>query len=127
MRFSPATIERFQKTRRKGLTFKPHGLGMGGSFEKSQFVLLGLRCQDGQIQEARFESFNCISSIAAADWVCETIECQPVQTALAITVESILEALEGLPTSRLFCARITLGALQTALQQAQQKGHLPRA
>jgi nitrogen fixation NifU-like protein len=124
MKFSPAAIERFQKTRRHGLSFKPDALGMGGSFKRAQFVVLGLRCQDGLIQEARFESFNCISVIAAADWVCETIEGQPASTALAITVESILDALDGLPISRHFCAYLTHDALKAAVGQAQERGLL---
>lgn len=124
MRFSPITIERFQKTRLKGLTFRPHALGMGGCFEKGQFVVLGLRCQDGLIQEARFESFNCISAIAAADWVCEQLVGASADGALAIELETIVAELGGLPPSRLFCAGLARQAMTVAVAAAQKKGIL---
>lgn len=125
MKFSPVTLERFRKIQFQGLSSNCNVLGMGGSFRTGRFAMLGLLCQDNQIVEARFQSFNCISVIAAADWVCETIQSQPLQAALDITVERILDALDGLPASRQFCAHLVCDALKSALEQAQKKGLLP--
>lgn len=124
MRFSPATLERFQKTRLKGIDFKPHAMGMGGSFERGQYVVIALRCQDLTVLEARFESFNCISAIAAADLVCQALVGSTAAQALELEVDTITEILGGLPTSRLFCARLAHQAMTVAVAAAQKKGIL---
>lgn len=124
MKFSPVTLERFRKVQFQGLSSSGNVLGMGGSFQTGRFAVLGLLCQENQIVDARFQSFNCISVIAAADWVCETIQNQPLEAALKVTVEGILDALDGLPPSRHFCAHLVCDALKSALEQAQMKGLL---
>ena len=125
MKFSTVTLERFRKVQFQGLSSNCNALGMGGSFQTGRYAVLGLFCQENRIIEARFQSFNCISVIAAADWVCETIQNQPLEASLGITVERILDALDGLPSSRQFCAHLVCDALRSALEQAHKKGLLP--
>ena len=125
MRFSQATLERFRGARFQGFEAKPEALGFSGSLESGRFVYLGLFCSQGRIREARFRCFNCISAIAASDWVCETVSDSSFEEALAVSVTALLQALEGLPPSRVFCAQLVVEALQAALEQAQKKGCLP--
>lgn len=124
MRFSFLTIERFQSVKARGLTFKPQVFGMGGSFETGRYVLLGLRCKDKRVQEARFESSNCIATVTAADWVCEKLAGASAEQAQAIDLESVLEGLGGLPPRQVFRARFALEALALALESARSRGLL---
>lgn len=124
MRFSLITMERFATAKARGLTFKPQVLGLGGSFERGRYVLLGLRCKDKRIKEARFESSNCVATVVAADWVCEKLLGANVDEALAIDLEGLLEGLGGLPPRQLFRARFALDALTLALESARKRGLL---
>lgn len=125
MRFSNTTLARFRQVRFQGFEARPQALGLSGSLESGRFTFIGLFCSQGRISEARFRCFNCISAIAASDWVCETVSGGSLEDALSISVPAILEALEGLPPSRVFCAQLVVDALQAALEQAQKKGCLP--
>lgn len=124
MRFSEATLERFRTARFQGFVAKPEALGFSGSLESGRFVYLGLFCSQGRIAQARFRCFNCISAIAASDWACETVRGASLENALFVTVPRLLEALGGLPPSRIFCAHLVVDALGAALEQAQKKGCL---
>lgn len=127
MGFSQTTLERFRNARFQGLTFEPDALGTAGKIPVGIFAVIALRCGQGRILEARFRTFNCVSVIAAADWVCETVAGKAPESALElITVERIIEALDGLPASRHFCARLVYDALRAAVGQAQERELLPQ-
>jgi nitrogen fixation NifU-like protein len=123
--FSPETIRRFRSVAHKGLSFKPDGLGLGGSFESGRYVLIAIRCQAGVVGEARFESYNCLPAIAAADWVCETLTGLTAAQALELDAKRIASALGGLPPSRMFCASLVHLSMTQAITDAQRKGRLP--
>ncbi len=123
MRFSPVTIERFQDARFEGFISRPEVMGMSGNYQSGRFIILGLRFVDGVIVDARFRCFNCISAIAAADWLCEQLEgCSP-EVASSISVQDIDDALGGLPLGRRFCAQMTRDALTAALERAHRDGY----
>ena len=124
MKFSSITLERFRKASHQGLTSKPSVIGLSGKPENGIFMLIALRCVDGAVEEARFRSFNCISAIAAGDWVCEVAESQPLSFAESLTAQRIDEALGGLPAGRYFCAELTWCALKAALENAKNRGLL---
>ena len=84
--------------------------------------MMGIRCENGIIAEARFRTFNCISAIAAADWVCEQLQGLPLERAPDLSVDAIDSALDGLPSTRLFCAHLVADAIRAALAEARQKG-----
>lgn len=125
MKFSAITLEHFRDARFQGLHSQTDVVGMGGSFQTGRFAIIGLTCEQGCIKEARFRSFNCISVIAAANWVCQTLQHQTLEEASNLSVQAILSALGGLPKSREFCAHLVHDALRSALDQAHQKGLLP--
>ncbi len=125
MRFSRTTLERFRNVRYQGFEARPEALGLSGSLESGRFVFIGLYCSQGRISEARFRCFNCISAIVASDWLCETLLGKTRDEALFISTDSVVQALDGLPPSRLFCAQMAVDALRLAICEAQKKGHLP--
>lgn len=124
MKFSPITIERFRSARHQGFDFQPCVLGLAGNIESGIFILLALRCDDNRVIEARFRSFNCISAVAAGDWVCERVAGQSLECAMEIDTDAVDLALGGLPPSRKFCAGLAETALHAALSKAQSKGIL---
>lgn len=124
MSFSEETVERFRRAIHQGLEHPPDAMGMAGSYRKGHFVVIGLYLKEGVIAEARFQSFNCLPSIAAADWLCETVQGMGGSSALAITVAEISEGLGGIPKPKMFCVQIGHDALAIAVREAQKKGIL---
>lgn len=124
MKFSTRTLDLFQRRRYQGLTFEPDVTAMSGSFGTGRFAIIGLTCRNGAVAEARYRTFNCISVIAAADWVCEWAHGRNHGELSKLTTQQVLEALDGLPTSREFCAHLVRTALLQAAAEAKKKGVL---
>ena len=124
MNFSPRAIELFQRKLYQGLTFEPDATALAGSFGSGRFAMVVLRCEDGLVAEARYRTMNCISAIAAADWACEWAQGRSHQELQKLRTEDILDALDSLPQSRVFCAHLVRDALALAAQEALQKGLL---
>lgn len=123
-RFSSEAFERFRTRPFEGLEPHPCGLGLGGELQTGRFVLLGVSCGDALISKARYQTFNCVAAIAAADWLCETVEGRSAEAASQITALDIIAGLGGLPPRREFCAHLAYRALQNALAAAEKKGRL---
>ena len=124
MSFSEETVERFRRATHQGLDRPPDALGMAGSYRKGHFVVIGLYINEDAIGEARFQSFNCLPSIASADWLCEVVEGRDATSALSITVAEISEGLGGIPKLKMFCVQLVHDALGIAVREAQKKGLL---
>ena len=124
MKFSAKTLELFQRRRYQGFTVEPDVTTMTGSFGTGRFAIIGFTCQDGSVYEARYRTFNCISVIAAADWVCEWAQGRKHDELSRLTTPQVLEALQGLPKSREFCAHLVRDALVRAAAEAKKKGFL---
>ena len=124
MRFSQRALELFRRQLYQGLTFKPDSLGMTGSFGTGRFAVVAIRCDGGRIAEARHETMNCTSAIAAADWACEWARGLCFSEVAMLQTQDVLEALDGLPERREFCSRLVADALLIAAREARQKGLL---
>lgn len=117
MQFSEIAIARFRAPRYRGFDFEPDGVAMTGKFETGRWAIIALKSEGGVITGAGFRTFNCISSVASADWACEWSQGKTPAELVKLEVESILEALEGLPLSRQFCAHLVRDALVAAARK----------
>lgn len=124
MSFSEEMVERFRRAAYQGIDEPPQAMGLAGSLRQGRFVMIGLHFQEGRISRARFRSFNCLPAVAAADWLCETVEGQTGQPALSLTAEHIADALGGVPLRKMFCIELARAALLQAVTEAQKKGLL---
>jgi nitrogen fixation NifU-like protein len=78
-------------------------------------LVLMLRIADGKIEEARFQTEGCTASVATSSILTELITGMPVEEAAQLTHEAIVDAVGGLPASKLHSAALAIGALRQAL------------
>lgn len=125
MSFSEDTLERFRRVAYQGIEQSPHALGMAGSFRRGNFVVVGLSFHQKRVSKARFQSSNCLPTIAAADWLCERVEGTAGEFVSELTIEDLSEALGGIPSRKMFCLKLALEAMLCAVTEARKKGLLP--
>lgn len=77
---------------------------------------LSLRVDDHVIHEARFRAKGCVPTIACASRLTEMIRGAALTDALAISRESIIESLGGIPEGSLHSAQLSLDALHASLK-----------
>ena len=81
-----------------------------------------LRIRNDQIQEAKFFTNGCGSSVACGSMVAELATGKHLDDAVCIGGDTILEALGGLPEEESHCAYLAAETLQTAIDNWMFKG-----
>ena len=84
-----------------------------------------LKVEDGIIQDVKFNTFGCGSAIATSSMATEMIKGKPVEDALKLTNQAVVEALDGLPPVKLHCSVLAEEAVKAALLDYYQKKGLP--
>jgi NifU-like protein involved in Fe-S cluster formation len=72
--------------------------------------------QSGVIEKSRFQAGGCPAAIAAAAAVAVMVETRSKEEAADLTVEQVLEYLEGLPAHKRHGAEMAVRALRQALK-----------
>lgn len=124
MKFSQTTLDLFRRKKFQGLIHSPDASAHAGSFKTGRFAVIGLKCSDNVLTEARYRTFPCVFAIALAEWLCEWAYQRTWSQIEALQVSDLESAVEGLPLSRRFCAHLVLDAFKAAALQAHQKGIL---
>jgi NifU-like protein involved in Fe-S cluster formation len=73
-----------------------------------------LRVQDGRVAEARFQTYGCGPSIAAASLVTELAQGRTVDELDGLTPAAVERALGGLPEERRHAATLVVEAIRAA-------------
>ncbi len=113
--FSPKVLDYFQNPRCAGDL-----PGATVSVEVSNpacgdILQLAARIEGGRIAEARFLSRGCVTSMACASFLAETLEGKSISEARAITAEQISTALGGLPPATYHGSQLARDALDALL------------
>jgi nitrogen fixation protein NifU and related proteins len=119
--YSEIVMEHFERPRNHGELEKPDAIGYMTNPVCGDTLLLMLRVRDGRIEEARWQSDGCAASIAASSLLSELVHGQSIADAASITREAVVEALGGLPLSKLHASVLAADALQHALSDYRRR------
>jgi nitrogen fixation NifU-like protein len=121
MRYSAALLEHFLNPRNAGLMREPDGVGVDefeGCGDQARFFL---RVEDGRVTQARFQTYGCGPTIAAASAASELVAGRPLEELLTLGARQVEEAVDGLPEDRKHAADVVAGALRAAALDAWRR------
>ena len=118
MRYSARLTEHFLNPRNAGLMLAPDGTGTEEYDGCGDLARFFLRVRGGCVLEARFQTYGCGPTIAAASVASELVQGRPVEELLKIKAQEIEDALDGLPEDRKHAAEVAAGALRAAALDA---------
>ena len=119
--YSDIVIDHFERPRNSGTLEDANAVGYMTNPVCGDTLLLMLRVDGGRIVDARWQSDGCAASIAASSLLSELATGASLEEAGAITRESLVEALGGLPSSKLHASVLAADALQHALADYRRK------
>jgi nitrogen fixation NifU-like protein len=125
MRYSPALVEHFRNPRNAGMMRQPDGVGESEYAECMDLARFFLRVRDGRVVEARFQTYGCGPTIAAASAATELAEGRGLEELLALDPARVEAAVGGLPPDRAHAALVVAEALRAAARDALGRAGRP--
>ncbi len=112
---SSRVIDYFMNPRNMGVVKDASGVGLIEVGDKAIVMELSVRVDDGDIADSRFKTKGCITSVACASYLTESIVGMLLSQARSLTPEYLLNGLGGIPEEKHYCAEAAVSALRRAL------------
>jgi NifU-like protein involved in Fe-S cluster formation len=119
--YSDIVMDHFERPRNSGALEDANAIGYMTNPVCGDTLLLMLRIEAGRIEEARWQSDGCAASIAASSRLSELARGMSLEEARSFTREALVEALGGLPASKLHASVLAADALHRALDDYAAK------
>ncbi len=113
-RYSSTLVDHFLNPRNAGLMRAPDGVGEEEYTGCGDLARFFLRASGGLVSEARFQTYGCGPTIAAASVASELVAGRPLDAVAHLEPAEIEQALEGLPDDRKHAADVVAGAVRAA-------------
>jgi nitrogen fixation NifU-like protein len=121
VRYSATLVEHFINPRNAGLMREPDGVGVEEYAGCGDLARFFLRVQDGRVHEARFQTYGCGPTIAAASAASERVIGRTVDELVNLKPQEVEDAVDGLPDDRKHAADVVAGALRAAALDALRR------
>lgn len=124
MDYSEKVMDHFMNPRNIGEIEDASGVGQVGNPKCGDIMKIYLKIEDNIVKDAKFKTFGCGAAVATSSMATELIIGKTIQEALLITNKSVMEALDGLPPTKVHCSCLAEEALQSALWDYAIKNNL---
>ena len=115
MLYSEKVMDHFTNPRNVGEIEDADGIGEVGNAKCGDIMKMFLKIDNGVITDIKFKTFGCGAAVATSSMATEMITGQKLEDALKLTNKAVVEALDGLPDSKLHCSVLAEQALKAAI------------
>ncbi|MFD3156458.1 Fe-S cluster assembly scaffold protein NifU [Haloimpatiens sp. FM7330] len=124
MMYSDKVLEHFYAPRNVGVLPNADGIGEYGDPKCGDVMKFYLIIEDNSILDVKFKAFGCGSAIASASIATELIKGKSLEQAWNITNKSVIEALDGLPSSKIHCSVLAEQTIHKAINNYRKSAGL---
>ena len=124
MLYSEKVMDHFRNPRNVGEIEDADGIGEVGNAKCGDIMRVYIKVKDGIISDVKFMTFGCGSAIATSSMATELIKGKPIEQALELTNQAVVEALGGLPAYKLHCSVLAEEAVKAAVKDYFDKNHI---
>lgn len=121
MDYSDKVIEHFMCPRNVGSMPDADGEGTYGDIRCGDSLTIYIKVKDNIIAELSYLIFGCAAAVASSSMFSVLAKGKSVEDARKITGKDIVNALEGLPSSKLHCSVLGSQALENALEDYKNR------
>ncbi len=115
MLYSEKVMDHFTNPRNVGEIEDADGIGEVGNAKCGDIMKMFLKIDNGVITDIKFKTFGCGAAVATSSMATEMIKGRKLEDALKLTNKAVVEALDGLPDSKLHCSVLAEQALMAAI------------
>jgi nitrogen fixation protein NifU and related proteins len=119
--YSMKVIEHFMSPRNVGSMKDADGEGQYGDLKCGDSLTVYIKVEDNIIKDISFLVFGCTASIATSSMVTEMAKGKTIEDAEKITEKQLIDALDGLPESKIHCSVLGVKGLRAAIEDYKKK------
>lgn len=115
MEYSQKVMDHFANPRNVGELEEANGVGEVGNAKCGDIMKMYIKVEKDVITDISFKTFGCGAAIATSSIATEMIKGKRIDEALKLTNKAVVEALDGLPNSKLHCSVLAEQAIKAAV------------
>jgi nitrogen fixation NifU-like protein len=115
--YSPIVLDHYRNPRNVGEIQGSAATAQVGDPATGDVLRISLRIVDDRVVEARFKSFGCTAAIAAGSMATVLITGKTLSEIARMTNREVVDALGGLPDSKIGCSVLAEQAIREALRR----------
>jgi nitrogen fixation NifU-like protein len=119
--YSETVKDHFNNPRNVGEIADADGVGSEGNPVCGDMMKIFIKVDNEKISDIKFKTFGCGAAIAVSSMITEMAKGKTLDEALAITKESVADALDGLPAQKQHCSNLGADALHKAIEDYRSK------
>jgi nitrogen fixation NifU-like protein len=119
--YNPLVMDHFTHPRNMGEMDDPDGVGEATNPVCGDTLRLFLKVSDNRIVDVRFLTFGCAAAIAASSITTEMIRGKTLDEVLGISDRDVVDALGGLPPTKLHCSVLAEMAINAAVSDYRKR------
>jgi nitrogen fixation NifU-like protein len=120
--YSEKVMDHFSNPRNVGEITDASGVGTVGNAKCGDIMQIFLDIDDDEIiQDVKFKTFGCGAAIATSSIATELVKGKTVDEALEVTNKAVMDALDGLPQSKIHCSVLAEEAIHAAIEDYKKK------
>ena len=119
--YSEKVMDHFTHPRNVGVIEDANGVGEVGNAKCGDIMKIYLKIENDIIEDVKFETFGCGSAIASSSMATEMIKGKPIEEALQLSNQAVVEALDGLPAHKIHCSVLAEEAVRAAVKDYYDK------
>lgn len=121
MLYSEKVMDHFANPRNVGEMENADGIGEVGNAKCGDIMKMYLKIDSGIITDVTFKTFGCGAAVATSSIATELIKGKTIDEALKLTNKAVVEALDGLPPSKIHCSVLAEQAMKSAISDYYKK------
>ncbi len=119
--YSQKVMDHFQNPQNAGEIENPDGVGEVGNPQCGDMMRITIKVDDGKLTDIKWKTLGCGAAIATSSVMTQLAKGKTLDEALALTRDSIANALDGLPPAKMHCSNLATDGLKAAIEDYMSK------
>ncbi len=119
--YTEEVMKYFKNPKNMGEMKKPDAEGGIESPVCGDFLKIMLKIKKNKIEDIKFQTYGCAASVASSSILTELVKGKTISEAKKITNQDVLKVLGGLPSVKIHCSDLAIGALKETIKNWEKR------
>lgn len=119
--YSEKVMDHFNNPRNMGVLEDANGIAQVGNPTCGDIMKIYVKIEDDIIKDISFKTFGCGAAVATSSMATEMVKGKTVKEALRLSNKAVVEALDGLPASKMHCSVLAEEGIKAAIEDYFKK------